>query len=177
MKTPDDERRDRELLSRLAAGDTAALAELYDRHVGALLRHAVALTRQTAEAEDLVHGAIVKLAGVGAPLLGVRHPAGYLHRILRLTWIDGLRQTVRRGEDPLVDDIAVTDTVDLGAALDVRCAMERLSAPQREVVVLHLFTGFTFKEVGHIVGVPTFTAASRYRLAVERLRHLLGTAR
>ena len=44
----------------------------------------------------------VKLATTGAELLGVRAPAGYLHRILHTTWIDaGRRRT--RGEQVVMD--------------------------------------------------------------------------
>ncbi len=40
----------------------------------------------------------------------------------------------------------------------------RLPAEQREVIVLHLMEGFSFREVGRLTGVSLFTAAARYRL-------------
>ena len=88
-------RRDRELLGDLASGSADALAELYDRHAASLYRHAVALTRQVADAEDLVHAVFVKLVTTGAELLGVRAPASYLHRMLNSAWVDGQRLRVR----------------------------------------------------------------------------------
>jgi hypothetical protein len=33
--------------------------------------------------------------------------------------------------------------------------------------------GCTFAEIGEIVGVPKFTAASRYRIGIEKLRKLM----
>ena len=88
----DDDRRDRELLGDLASGRPEALGELFDRHVASLFRHALVLTRQRPEAEDLVQAVLVKLATTGAELLGVRQPASYLHRMLHTTWIDGQRR-------------------------------------------------------------------------------------
>src|SRR5204863_6594060 len=60
-----DTRRDRELLAALAAGSPQALAELYERHVDPLFRHAFVLTRNRSDAEDLVQGVFLKLAGTG----------------------------------------------------------------------------------------------------------------
>jgi DNA-directed RNA polymerase specialized sigma24 family protein len=34
----------------------------------------------------------------------------------------------------------------------------------------------TFAEIGNSLGIPLFTAASRYRLALARLRQLVGGA-
>jgi RNA polymerase sigma-70 factor (ECF subfamily) len=172
--TPPDQRRDVKLFGQLARGESEALAELYDRHAPALLRHAFAMTREMAHAEDVVQATFLKLATVGAPLLGVRRPASYLHQILRAAWIDLLRREARRGEQQLVDDVIDTMATDPATTIDVRDAVRRLSVPQREVLVLHLFNGFSFREIGDIVQVPTFTAASRYRLALDRLRQLLG---
>ena len=92
MPGPDDNRRDRELLARLASGSADALAELYDRRAPSLLRHAIALTRRRADAEDLVQAVFLKLATTGPELLGVRQPENYLHRIVHTTWIDAQRR-------------------------------------------------------------------------------------
>ena len=45
------------------------------------------------------------------------------------------------------------------------------------VVLLREVFGYSFREIGVIAGVPTFTAASRYRLGLARLRLLLEGSR
>ena len=57
--------------------------------------------------------------------------------------------------------------------VDARAAsalLSRLPAEQREVIYLHDFADLSFREIGRVVGVPLFTAASRYRLGIGRLR-------
>jgi RNA polymerase sigma-70 factor (ECF subfamily) len=173
-----DIRRDRELLGDLASGSAEAFAELYDRHAVSLYRHAVALTRHVADAEDLVHAVFVKLATTGAELLGVRAPAGYLHRMLHTTWIDGRRRKTT-GEQVVTEASreslwggapagALDDAVDLARALDV------IPVAERQVIVLHLTEGFSFREIGRMTGVSLFTAAGRYRQGIGRLRELFG---
>ena len=60
--------------------------------------------------------------------------------------------------------------VDAGRA---SALLAQLPPAQREVIYLHHYAGHTFSSVGKIVGVPTFTAASRYRLGLEKLRRLM----
>jgi len=172
-------RRDRELLAALASGSPQALAELYERHVGPLFRHAFVLTRNHSDAEDLVHVVFLKLAGTGAGLLGVREPAAYVHRILHTTWIDGLRRsavgeraTCRKddGTEKWVHSQhrSVEERIDAGRALD------GLPPAQREAVLLHAVEGFSFREIGRLTGVSLFTAAGRYRVGIARLREALN---
>ena len=173
------DRRDCELLGDLASGSADAFAELYDRHAASLHRHAVALTRDVADAEDLVHAVFVKLATTGAELLGVRAPASYLHRMLHTTWIDGGRrrttgdQVVARAgrEQAAWAGIRTSGPED---AVDVSRALQILPAAEREAIVLHLTEGFSFREIGRMTGVSLFTAAGRYRQGIGRLRKSFG---
>jgi RNA polymerase sigma-70 factor, ECF subfamily len=172
---PWDDRDDRRLLARVAGGDRDALAQLYDRHAAQLFAHALALVRSRPDAEDLVQGAFLKLAGIGAPLLGIRSAGAYLHAMVRTAFLDGQRHRATAAEEP----IAARNDAEPGAASDpdllpLRQALGRLPAAQREAVVLHAVEGFTFREVAKMTGVPTWTAASRYRLGLARLRQILG---
>jgi RNA polymerase sigma-70 factor, ECF subfamily len=171
-----DDRRDRGLLCDLASGRREALGELYDRHSASLLRHGLALTRRSADAEDLVQAVFVKLATTGAELLGVRKPASYLHRMLSTTWLDSQRRTMagaRAVEISRMDPVE-SHPFGLESSIDVERALDALPPVQREAVVLHVFDGFSFREVGRATGVSLFTAAARYRLAIARLQKILG---
>jgi RNA polymerase sigma-70 factor (ECF subfamily) len=146
------------------------MADLYDRHAASLFRHALALVRQRSEAEDLVHSVFVKIAGSGVELLGVREPAGYLHRVLHTTWIDACRRTavaqrIAAGTMPKESRLPPHDT-----SMDVMRALDALPVEQREIVVLHAIEGFSFREAGRLTGVSLFTAAARYRLAMGKMR-------
>lgn len=171
-----DDRRDRELLCDLASGRREALGELYDRHSASLFRHGLALTRRSADTEDLVQSVFVKLATTGAELLGVRNPASYLHRILSTTWLDSQRRSVvgQRAVEIGTMNSVESHPFGLEGAIDVGRALDALPDAQREAVVLHVFDGFSFREVGLATGVSLFTAAARYRLAIARLKKVLG---
>lgn len=171
--------RDRVLLNRLAVGEREALADLYDCHADRLFGHTLAITRNRADAEDLVQAIFVKIAALGSGAARIRHPARYLHRAVRSGAIDLIRRRAVRGES--AEDPAWLEASPSGSAsgidhLAVRQALARLPVEQREVVVLHLVDGFSFREIGHATGVATFTAASRYRIALARMRPVLGSS-
>ena len=170
-----DDRRDRTLFGNLAAGQPTALAEVYDRHQASLFRHAWALTRGRADAEDLVQHVFVDLAAMGPELLGVRQPANYLHRMLHTTWLDGQRRSVT-GERVIEHVASATPQEFLpvyGESIDLGRAIAALPAEQREVINLHVVEGFSFREIGGLTGVSMFTAAARYRLAIGRMKQRL----
>jgi len=162
----------------MAGGDREALGELYDTHADALFGHAMALTRRRDQAEDLVQDVFVSVAGLGPALLSIRRPGAYLHQMLRLAFIDGERHsavvaaTAELGPadpGPAADDgISETDRV------AVERAIQALPVGQREVVLLHIIEGLTFREVATLTGTAMWTVASRYRLGINRLRALLG---
>ncbi len=171
--------RDRALLERLAAGEAEALADLYDIHADRLFGHALAIMRNRADAEDLVQATFVKIAALGPGARRIRHPARYLHRVLRSGAIDLIRRRTVRGErieDSTRPEAPSGGTASEVAQLAVRQALARLPVEQREAVVLHLVEGQSFREIGRATGVATFTAASRYRIALARLRRVLGSS-
>jgi RNA polymerase sigma-70 factor (ECF subfamily) len=177
VRAPRDERRDAECFARLVRGDRSALGDLYDMHAASLFRHGLALTRRPGDAEDLVQAVFLKLATTGAPLLAVRRPVNYLHRMLHAAWIDSQRRRAAATETDIganEEFIAWESGPTMESAIDVTRALAGLPAAQRQAVQLHLIEGFSFREAGRIAGVSMFTAASRYRAALERLRVVLG---
>ena len=165
----------------MADGDREAFGELYDTHAGALFGHAMVLTRRREDAEDLVQEAFVKLADRGVALLGIRGPGAYLHRMVRMSFIDRERHraVVTEAAELAMDDPrgAREGPFDEADRVAIEAAVERLPIEQREVVLLHVIEGLTFREVAARTGAAMWTVASRYRLGISRLRAVLGTRR
>lgn len=167
----------RAIFARLAGGEAAALGPLYDSCGAELYGLALWLTGRAEDAADAVHDALVKVAGRGAALSGVRSPRGYLLQTVRRVAIDTHRR--RRPVQPVDDLLLEAPCEDPVLAADARRAsalVKQLPVAQREAIYLHCHAGLSFAEIGRVTGVPTFTAASRYRLGIARLRGWLGVA-
>ncbi|MBI3947695.1 MAG: sigma-70 family RNA polymerase sigma factor [Armatimonadetes bacterium] len=160
-----------------ASGDQ--LADLYDRHAGALYRYARALTGSAEDAEDAVQEVFCRAARHPARLERVRDARAYLLTAVRNAARSTLRGRRRRSdlETALPEDLAVAAAPDPGIgvvdALALREAFAALPVEQREVLALKVFEGMTFREIAATTRASQNTVASRYRYAIEKLRRAL----
>jgi RNA polymerase sigma-70 factor, ECF subfamily len=157
---------DRELLQRLAHGDMDALGALYDRHARRVYHLLLARGLEAPEADEVLPEVFLALAERGRKLRRVDHALAYLLGIAR-----HLAQRVRQRRAAPVEtpfEPAQEDTSDL-AALQL---LRQLPPEQAEVVVLKVWHGFTFEEIGRALQLSPNTAASRYRYGIEKLRAL-----
>ena len=56
----------------------------------------------------------------------------------------------------------------------LQAAIARLSPVRQEVVMLKIWSGMTFPQIGDVLDISPNTAASRYRHALIELRETLG---
>jgi RNA polymerase sigma-70 factor, ECF subfamily len=182
---------DLDLLKRIAARDTAALADLYDRHNRLLFGMILRIVRDRAEAEDLLQEVFVRVwtrAALYDPLLG--GPTAWLVRLARNRAIDRIRAR-RRGinvsslDESAVDavpsarDIRSPETVVLaeerrGTVMD---ALADLPAEQRCLIEAAFFEGYTHSQLATHFGLPLGTVKTRIRTGMiamrQRLEHVV----
>ena len=165
------------LLAALAAGKAEAYAALYDRMAERLLRVAMAILQDRAEAEDAVQDVFMNLVRHRERFGRVVDLEAYVFAVLRHAAGDRLeKRRVEMGRLrrlPMAVATADVATVGMGEAEDLRAALGALPAEQREIVALKIDAGLTFAQIGEIVRISPNTAASRYRYALEKLRSLL----
>ena len=167
----------RELFRELAEGRVAALEELYELLSDDLYGLALWRSGSPSDAADALQDTFVRLAQLGSRLKEVKNPRSYLLRMVHAAAVDTHRRRRRRSEEPLADVDYLAPERDADLRLDghrISQLLSELPPEQREVIYLHHFLGESFAEVGRATGVPTFTAASRHRLGLKRLRRLLG---
>jgi RNA polymerase sigma-70 factor (ECF subfamily) len=164
-----------DLFAELAAGRLAALDDLYDAEAQRLYGLALWRTGSTEDAADVVQDVFVRVVDQGSRLAKVRNPRAWLLTVTNRAAIDVTRR--RRKTESLEACVLLTAADDdderLFAATQVSVILAGLPDTQRVVIYLKHFAGCTFAEIGDIVGVPKFTAASRYRNGIEKLRKLM----
>ncbi|WP_053203482.1 SigE family RNA polymerase sigma factor [Jiangella muralis] len=139
----------------------------------ALLRVAVVLTGDRHRAEDLVQGALAKLAG---RWWTVDDPGAYVRRII---YHDHARWWRRRSARSEVLGATVPEqpqadrAVDAVRRLDLRSALRLLGPRQRAVLVLRYLEDLPEAEVAEIMGCSVGTVRSQAHRALARLRTLV----
>jgi RNA polymerase sigma-70 factor, ECF subfamily len=165
----------------LAAGDAAALETIWALASRRLYGLALWRTGCGEDARDVVQEVFVRLASRRADLRAVAAPHVWLLAVTHNAAVDVARRRARRRAEPLESAAHVeapgADPEQAALASRTSRALAQLPPPQREAVLLHHVAGCSFREIAAITGVPAFTTASRCRLALARLRRLMGDSR
>ena len=183
---------DLSVLQRIAARDTAAVAELYDRHSRLLFGLIMRIVRDRGEAEDILQEAFVRVwnraeiydARMGGPLT-------WIVRVARNCAIDRLRaRRVRATVDaPAINFAAVEATAPStgtqtpeAAVLDAERrrtltdALAGLPTEQLQLIEAAFFEGYTHSELAQRFGLPLGTIKTRIRAGMIAMRKRLEQA-
>jgi RNA polymerase sigma-70 factor (ECF subfamily) len=165
------------LFADLAGGDSNALEALYGVAARPVFGIALWRTGSVEDAGDVVQEVFLRIARSHRRLRSVDDPRAWLLSLAHHVSVDLVRGRKRR-EARSLDDIPllVAPAGDVSREVDAQRAsalLTNLPDEQREAVWLKHFGDCTFAAIGQITGVPTFTAASRYRLGVAKLRRLM----
>jgi RNA polymerase sigma-70 factor (ECF subfamily) len=173
-------------MRRIAAGDAAALSDLYDLSSRYVYGICLKVLRNHADAEEVTLDVYTQAWRQAARFDADRgEPLAWLLMLARSRAIDRLRARggARRHEEdfdrvrdfasPLIDP--ESGSVLSERASRVRAALACLPAEQREVIDLAYFQGLTHTEIAEKLAQPLGTAKSRIRLALQRLRQTLGS--
>jgi RNA polymerase sigma-70 factor (ECF subfamily) len=162
---------------RLAKGEAAAFAELYDACATRVHRYLLVRLGSHADADDILQQTFVGLARTREKLASVRNLTAYLFAAARN---EAARFLERRERENRYQETLARETDHLGSenkelhhretAEWVAASLAALSEPLREVLILKVYGELTIREISEITGLPRGTVATRYRTALERLR-------
>ena len=151
-------------------------------HLDAAFNYARWLSKNDADAEDVVQDAYVRALRFFSSLRGDDARA-WLLTIVRNTWYGRFPRraagTVLTVADEEVDERTDTSPdpearlIQQQAMDNVRGALEALPADFREVLVLRELEELSYKEIAAVVGIPIGTVMSRLARARERLAGVL----
>ncbi|HZM29220.1 MAG TPA: sigma-70 family RNA polymerase sigma factor [Acidimicrobiales bacterium] len=169
------------LVERLAGGDDAALADLYDRYAGFVYGLANRMLMNRQAAEDVTQEVFVALWENPARFEPGRGTLrGFLGTMTHRRAVDLIRRedARRRRESRAPADAApAQDLAETAARTDtsgrVRNALALLPEAQRRALELAYFQGHTYRQVADVLGIPEGTAKSRLRLGLQRVAEIL----
>lgn len=161
-------------LRRVAEGDLAALATVYNAYAERVYRLAYRLTRSVQDAQDVVQDVFLGLREALAPYRGQGPFDAWLRTAAVRVALHRLRQRERRREVAMEPDWLVGPPPPHGARIDLEAALARLPETLRVVVVLKEVEGFSHDEIGDILGISAAASATRLMRARAKLRRTLG---
>jgi RNA polymerase sigma-70 factor (ECF subfamily) len=171
----DEQARLRAQLTRVAAGDTAALGELFVAFGDHVYRTSLRLAGSRADAEDVTQEVFLRLAGALRGFTGGPSSfPGWIRRIAVRETLTRIRSGRRRREVD-VDEVAslVARPDDALNRLTIESALARLSAEHRTVFLLKEVEGLSHAEIAELVGISVANSEVRLHRARRELRDML----
>jgi len=138
----------------------------------ALLRIAYLLTRNEADAEDLVQSALAKTYLAASRIEDRSALDGYVRRAIVNTHISWWRRrrVVELPTDELPDEAVADHAVSSDLQETLRRALDRLPGRMRAAIMLRYYDDMSEAEVAEILGVSLGTVKSTVARAVAKLR-------
>ena len=144
------------------------LEKLFEKHANELYATAWSVTGERASAEDAVHEALISVAE------GSTRPLRLKAYLFRAVYHAALKQKRQAGRFELELDSEPVDpgTEPLDAVMAARLGDTIAALPEdkRQVLILKLYAGMTFREIAGITGESINTVSSRYRRALSELQ-------
>ena len=168
---------DEQLAARCAAGDTAALEVLYHRHVERVWRYAWFRTHSREAAAEIVQETFLRVARSAGQFEGRSAFATWLFAVTRSVAVQYTRQERPTRREPAGEAVLrLIPAADPTGANDeqetrqqVRRAVARLPAAQRDAIALYDLSGMSIREVSEILG----WSESRVKVTLFRARRKL----
>lgn len=168
------------VLRRFREGDPGAVRELYDRYGRAVFTVAYRSLGDRSLAEEAVQQTFLQAWRAAGRFDPDRDPAPWLYAIARRVTVDLYRRE-RRHESAGVSEteVAVLSHSFEGTweTWEVRSALDRIPAEEREILHATHYLGFTHEETAERLGIPIGTVKSRSYRAHRRLAGLLSHLR
>jgi len=163
---------DAALAASAAGGDTRAFEMLMRRHYAAVWRVAFLSAREEMAAEELAQDTFLRAYGALSGWRGDASLRTWLATICRRLCID--RARLKRPETVTEPDLesaagSTSETEALADRVDLRAALDRLPADDREAFLLVNHYGYSSFETATLLGVPASTVRSRVGRARQRL--------
>jgi RNA polymerase sigma-70 factor (ECF subfamily) len=180
--------------------DPARFSEQAMEYMGSLYSAALRMTRNPADAEDLVQETYLKAYRAYGSFQDGTNLKAWLYKILTNTFINTYRSKKRRPEQTELDEVedlylfrrlggleavaagrsAEEEVLDRITDTDVKAAVEALPEGFRLAVLLADVEGFSYKEIAEILDIPIGTVMSRLhrgRKSLQKTLHSFGAQR
>jgi RNA polymerase sigma-70 factor, ECF subfamily len=170
---------ERELISRVLAGDPSAERALYDAHVDRVFRLVYRMTGDLDRAQDYTQETFIRAFSRLDSFRGDSALSTWLGSIAISITLNGLRKVRRRNEREFgLDDVGPVGHISREAEPDLKVrltqAINDLPEGYRVVFVMHDVEGYTHEEIASSLGVHPGTSKAQLFRARAKLREALA---
>ena len=170
---------DKLLIWKFNRGSREALRSIYEKYKDDLVTLSAALLNDVASAEDVVHDVFVGFIESSRKFRLTGSLKGYLATCVANN-ARNRNKAGRRHQNAEAGEVMPDANRPVAAAMfgeelrRLSLALEQLPYEQREVLLLHSYSGMKFRAIAKQQGVSINTVQGRYRYGLDKLRSMLN---
>ena len=175
---------DEQLMLRLKSGDRQAFDAIVERYRDRMVSFAYRMVGNAELAQDVAQETVVRVYKSAGTFRDDGRLSPWLYRIASNVCLS--ERTKRAKEALNVDYDTLEDMHDSGVLVDEQAlasldneklarAVAKLSSLHKTALIMHVYQGMTYAEIGEAINVPTGTVKSRIFYAIRKLREVLDT--
>ena len=165
----------KEILKRIADNDNTAFDDLYKNYSKVIFGIALSLLKNEENCNDIVQLVMSKLYTMSKEQFPTSHELTWLYTVTK----NEALQFVRKEHpyvpfEDIIDMVSGTDELSRTVDMDTyRDMIKSLDEQSKAIVTLKVIAGFTHKEIGELLHIPTGTIQWKYHIAIHKLRIVL----
>ena len=163
-------------LTDIAKGKTNAMEDLYYATNTEIYSYALFVLKNTSDAQDVLQDTYISIyKGLGT-YKSRGKPMAWIMTIVRNLCIQKMhqrQQSLQITEEEWEMHAGETMGLPLEENAAVRECLTKLNEQERQIVVLHVVSGFRHREIAEMLGMPLSTVLSKYNRAIKKLKQYL----
>ena len=158
------------LLAAHLRGDDRAFTLLFERHNERLYLYCARMLGDAARAEDVTQELWERIIRLRARPTRIERPLGFLLTIARNLCLNAIKREAAARRHAVEN--ARTDAMETRSEMEeiVVDALAAVPMKLREVLILQVYSGYDFEEIGAMLGISTAAAWKRASRGREQLR-------
>ncbi len=164
-----------ELFTRIASGDDSALEDLYYLSYRPIYAFLISLTLNKEDADDLLQDTYLRIREAAHLYRHQGNPMAWMMKISKNLFL--MKKRKEKGKETIHEDgilEMMESTFHEIDDVENRIFLEELflhiTDEEREIILMNVLSGLTFREIAGIMNKPLGTVLSKYHRAVKKLR-------
>ncbi len=176
---------DKDLLSRIAAGDQGAFNVLFERYRNRIFGYLFTIIKSKEAAEEITLDVFLKIWEGRAAAMEINHLEAFLFRVSRNKAVDFFRQLQKSREEQTALWNRMQEQLTTGAAdhallfadvaTAVRQAVDKLSPQRKMVFQLSREHGLTYEQIAERMQISSNTVRNHLAASLQFIRSQLDT--
>ena len=156
-------------LKRISYKDKDALVSLYMETKTSVYAYALSILKNKSLAEEVMQEVYIKIYENAYLYNSKDKPLSWILTIVKNTSLMKLRkEKVTEDIDLFKEKIGKKDNIN--SKLFLSYLFDKISKEERDIIILHIVSGFKFKEISTFLNIPLGTVLSKYKRSLSKLK-------